>query len=80
MYKSLKMDRGLQIPVIMLSAVGEIFQHYLKMLNVKLMGAAARSRGLSGKTARCSAAAGNGNPAHGFEVRVRDGRENPAGR
>lgn len=40
MYKSLKMDRQLcRIPVIMLSAVGEkSFQHYLKMLNINLMG------------------------------------------
>lgn len=38
MYKRLKSDKGLkQIPVIMLSAVGrKSFQHYLKMLNVKL--------------------------------------------
>lgn len=38
MYKSLKTDPGLaQIPVIMLSAVGQrSFQHYLKMLNLKL--------------------------------------------
>ena len=39
MYKSLKTDRRLQqIPVIMLSAVGQrSFQHYLKMLNIKLV-------------------------------------------
>ena len=39
MYKSLKTDRQLQqIPVIMLSAVGQrSFQHYLKMLNLKLV-------------------------------------------
>ena len=38
MYKELKTDRRLKtIPVIMLSAVGQqSFQHYLKMLNVKL--------------------------------------------
>jgi CheY-like chemotaxis protein len=38
MYKSLKTDRRLeQIPVIMLSAVGQrSFQHYLKMLNIQL--------------------------------------------
>jgi len=38
MYKSLKSDRRLKhIPVIMLSAVGQrSFQHYLKMLNLKL--------------------------------------------
>lgn len=38
MYKRLKSDKSLkQIPVIMLSAVGrKSFQHYLKMLNVKL--------------------------------------------
>ncbi len=38
MYKSLKTDRQLQqIPVIMLSAVEQrSFQHYLKMLNIKL--------------------------------------------
>jgi CheY-like chemotaxis protein len=38
MYKNLKTDPRLkQIPVIVLSAVGErSFQHYLKMLNVKL--------------------------------------------
>jgi DNA-binding response OmpR family regulator len=38
MYKSLKTDRRMQrIPVIMLSAVGQrSFQHYLKMLNIKL--------------------------------------------
>ncbi|MFO7714827.1 two-component system response regulator [Desulfosarcina sp.] len=38
MYKSLKTDRRLkQIPVLMLSAVGQrSFQHYLKMLNIKL--------------------------------------------
>lgn len=38
MYKSLKTDPGLaRIPVIMLSAVGRhSFQHYLKMLNLKL--------------------------------------------
>jgi two-component system phosphate regulon response regulator PhoB len=39
MYKALKTDRLLQhIPVIMLSAVGQrSFQHYLKMLNIKLV-------------------------------------------
>jgi DNA-binding response OmpR family regulator len=39
MYKSLKTDRQLQTnPVIMLSAVGQrSFQHYLKMLNIKLV-------------------------------------------
>jgi CheY-like chemotaxis protein len=39
MYKSLKTDRQLQkIPIIMLSAVGHrSFQHYLKMLNIKLV-------------------------------------------
>ncbi len=39
MYKSLKTDRQLQqIPVIMLSAVGQhSFHHYLKMLNTKLV-------------------------------------------
>ena len=38
MYKSLKTDRLLKhIPIIMLSAVGQrSFQHYLKMLNIKL--------------------------------------------
>jgi len=38
MYKRLKTDRRLQqIPIIMLSAVGQrSFQHYLKMLNLKL--------------------------------------------
>jgi len=38
MYKSLKTDPELaRIPVIMLSAVGQrSFQHYLKMLNVKM--------------------------------------------
>jgi CheY-like chemotaxis protein len=39
MYKRLKTDRRLQhIPIIMLSAVGQrSFQHYLKMLNIKLV-------------------------------------------
>ena len=39
MYKSLKTDRRLhKIPIIMLSAVGQrSFQHYLKMLNIKLV-------------------------------------------
>ena len=39
MYKQLKTDRHLQhIPIIMLSAVGQrSFQHYLKMLNIKLV-------------------------------------------
>ena len=39
MYKDLKTDRLLQhIPIIMLSAVGQrSFQHYLKMLNIKLV-------------------------------------------
>jgi hypothetical protein len=38
MYKELKSDTRLEnIPVIMLSAVGQhSFQHYLKMLNVQL--------------------------------------------
>ncbi len=39
MYKHLKTDRQLKhIPIIMLSAVGQrSFQHYLKMLNIKLV-------------------------------------------
>ena len=39
MYKSLKTDRRLQqVPIIMLSGVGQrSFQHYLKMLNIKMV-------------------------------------------
>ena len=39
MYKNLRLDRRLkQIPIIMLSAVGQqSFQHYLKMLNLSLV-------------------------------------------
>ncbi|MDX2453847.1 response regulator [Desulfosarcina sp.] len=39
MYKSLKTDRRLQqIPIIMLSGVGQrSFQHYLKMLNLNMV-------------------------------------------
>jgi CheY-like chemotaxis protein len=81
MYKSLKTDPQLQkIPLLCcrpwgsgLSALSEDAQH-------QTGGAAARSGRLSGKTARCPAAAGNGNPAHGSRKKGKNGNENPAGR